>query len=99
MDDLALDRRHRLERHGLAGADGVGGGPRGDVAQRPLAARPVALGVDDDLDRRLLVPVHDGVRQVLHGVDRVAVAADQEAQVVARHRRRHAVVATRRPST
>ena len=52
--------------------------------QRLLAARPIARGVDDHPQAlTLLAPAGDPRREVLHGIDRLAVAADEQPEILA----------------
>ena len=84
MDDLALDGAHRLELDALARARAVGGA-QGHRLERRGASRPIAGGVDDHgLPLAGLVAGDNGVREVLDRIDRLAVPADQDAEVVAR---------------
>ena len=82
VDDFALERAHRLERDGPAVVDGglgrlVGGGP-----QRHSSSLAVAGGVDDDPLAGSLAAESDPVGDVLDRVDRLAVVADQQAEVL-----------------
>ena len=85
VDDLALDGRHRLELDRAAGLHDALGGAHGERVERRLAPVAVAGRVDDDrLAGSAAVAVDDRVREVLERVDRLAVLADQEAEVAAR---------------
>ena len=88
VDDLALGRAHRVQRDRAAGAHGVGGGLVGLALQRLLAALAVAGGVDDHAHARgrRVVAGRGLEREVLDGVDRLAVAADEQPEVVALER-------------
>src|SRR5581483_5944317 len=87
MHDLALDRRHRLEVGGLAA--------RADLLRRAQRERlegctpPLAIPgcIDDDFLALLAAPVRDRVEEVLDGVDRLPVTADQKPRVGRRARR------------
>ena len=85
------------ERHPLAGRDPLGG-PDRDSLERHAAAVAVAGGVDRDRHRRAFA-VEDRVRQVLQRVDRLAVPADQQAQIASGARDEELVLplAARRP--
>ena len=52
-------------------------------AQAPLAPHAVARGVDDDLPFAVAAGQRRGGGEVLHGVDRLPVAADQARRVAA----------------
>src|SRR4051794_9863822 len=90
VDELALAGRHRVERHRPPVALGVHGGLVGLLLEGLAATGAVALRVDHDAPaRRLHVGEQDPLRQVLHRVDRLPVAADEEPEVVALERRGH----------
>ena len=82
-----LSRRYSCTSlRSLAVASGVFGGLVGHAVQGLRAAGAVALRVDDDAQVALLArPPGQGhaKRQVLDGVDRLAVAPDEQAEVVA----------------
>src|ERR671924_1680399 len=82
MDDLPLDRGHRLERNALAAAKHIIGRPPRHGAERGLPASSIPGCVDD---RRLPrhVPREDRVHEVLDRVDRLAMTADQQPEVTA----------------
>ena len=84
MHDLPLDRGHRLELDPLPGRGRLLGHPHGERVERRLPAVAVAGRIDD---HRLALVVaaaeEDRVREVLDRVDRLAVPADQHAEVVA----------------
>ena len=82
MDDLALDRGHRIELHRFAVLDGPLRRPHRERFQRRLPPRAISRRVDDDLFPGVeMTAERDRVREVLNRVDRLAVAADQHAQV------------------
>ncbi len=85
MDDLALGGAHRVQRDRAAGVDGLLGGLVGLALQRQLAALAIAGGVDDDAQARgrRMVARRGLERQVLDGVDRLPVAADEQPEVIA----------------
>src|SRR4051794_8947813 len=85
VHDLALGRAHRVERDGALGTHGVGRRFVGLALQRLLAPLTIAGGVDDHAHpgRGRMVTRGGLERQVLDGVDRLAVAADEEPEVVA----------------
>ena len=97
VHDLALGRAHGVQRHRPAGAAARVGGLVGLAVQHLLAALAVARGVDGHPHGLVAagVAVGDLEREVLDGVDRLAVAADEQAQVVALERAADA--ARRRP--
>ena len=64
----------------------------GHLGQRPLAALAVALRVDDRLHLSQPAAVQRRVDQVLDGVDRLAVLADQQSQLGAAHGRHDLLV-------
>ena len=83
VHDLALERAHRLELHRAAVVDRglgglVGGGPQRD---RPTLA--IAGGVDASRARARRAAERDAVGEVLDRVDRLAVVADQQPEVLA----------------
>ena len=82
--------RHRVQRDRAALAQRVVGGMVGLAAQDHLAALAVALGVDDDPPAVLGARAADALGEMLHGVDRLAVAADEQPEVLAVHRARSA---------
>src|SRR3954447_1929190 len=92
MDELALARRHRIERDRPLVAHGVVRRLVGLAMKRLLAAGAIALGVDDDPLALTFAAVHgDAIREVLDRLDRLAVAPDEQAQVCPMHRSRHRV--------
>src|SRR5262249_44684967 len=83
VDEPPLARRHRLERAPRSRAEGFLRAVHRERLDRPAAPVAVAGGVDDDLLAQLLVLPQDRVRERLHGVDRLAMTADQQAEVAA----------------
>src|SRR5664280_3418583 len=81
MDDLALGRRHRLEDELAMRALDLLRGPFGYRIERDLTAVAVALGIDDDLAASVRVTVDHYRGEVLQRVERLAVTADQQAEV------------------
>ena len=82
MDDSPLRCAHRLEPHGRSVSNGaVGGLPSGRLEPR-AAALPVAACVDlDGLAAGALPSIGDRRHDVLDGVDRAALAADDHSDV------------------
>ena len=95
MDDLALGGGHGLEDELAVRALDLLRGPLGHRLERDLAAVAVALGVDDDLAAGVRVAVDDDRGQVLQRVERLAVAADQQAKVVSGDVGHHGVAGLR----
>src|SRR5688500_17611113 len=84
VDDLPLDRGHRLELDPLPRGRGLLGHSQRERVERGLAAVAVAGRVDHDRHALVIAaPKEDRVREVLDRVDRLAVAADQHPEVVA----------------
>ena len=85
MHDLALGRAHRVQRDRPAGAGGPRRGLVGLAVQHLLAPLAVARGVDRHPHRLVAarVAVGDLEREVLDGVDRLAVAPDEEPEILA----------------
>ena len=83
VHDLALERGHRLEGHRPVVVDGGLGGLVGGGAQRDGAALAIAGGVDHDALADDGALARHPVGDVLDRVDHLAVAADQETEVVA----------------
>ena len=84
VHDLALDGGHRLQLDPLSRGGGLLGHPQRKRVKRRLA--PVAVSRRVDGDRLSLVVAaaeDDRVREVLDCVDRLAVPADQHAEIVA----------------
>src|SRR5439155_1367101 len=77
----ALAGAHRLQCNAVAGTERLLRAVHGERLDR--AATPVAIArrVDDDLLAGVLVLPQDRVRERLHRIDRLAVAADQQAEV------------------
>ena len=82
VDDLALERSHRLEPHRPAVVDGGLGGLVGRGAQRDRSALAVAGGVNHHSLAVVGATARDPVGNVLDRVDHLAVAADQKPEVV-----------------
>src|SRR5207344_1368091 len=80
VDDLALDRRHRLQRDGPVGRGRAFRGSTREVLERRRAPSPVAGSVDDYVVAIAVRP-RDRVREVLNRIDRLAVLADEERDV------------------
>ena len=79
VDHLALQRAHRFKRDGATIADGALGGLISGRPERLRPAFPVAGGIDD---HRLAVAVAtrgDPVGEMLNGIDRLAMVADEQA--------------------
>ena len=91
MHELALDRRHRVEADGHAPGKRLVGGSASDAGQGLGAALAVARCVDDRLLLDALA-VEDRVGEVLQRVDRLALLADQHAEVGAAAGRRDRLV-------
>ena len=83
MHDLALSARHWLQRDGLPRCQGLLRCALGRIAQHGLAATAIVLRINHDRRGVFLAPQHHGVDQVLDGINRVAVLANQQAKVVA----------------
>src|SRR5215207_476140 len=84
VHDLALGGAHGVQRDGPPAPDRIDGRLIGLAVQRLLAARPVARSVDDHADApTATIAVGRLEGQVLDGVDGLAVAPDEEAEVVA----------------
>ena len=79
---MRSERAHRLERDRALVTDGGLGRLVRGRAQRDGAPLPVAGGVDDDALAGRRRPKGDPVRDVLDRVDRLAVVADQQAEVI-----------------
>ena len=86
MDDLALVTAHRLEVDLLADAARLVREMSREADEGLLAAGAVVLHVEDDARKaRLRDFVHDKVREVLERVERRAVLADEDAEVLPVH--------------
>ena len=84
VDHLALERAHRLQLDRPAVAERIGHRPVGLALEGVLAPRPVPGGVDDDAAVVVAVAAQgDPHRQVLQRVDRGAVLADQQPEILA----------------
>src|SRR5437868_5669218 len=82
MHHLPLHRRHRIEFRRLAAPYDVGSGTHGNRLESEAPALAISRGVDDDLLARITVgSMDDRVDQILDGVDRLAVPADEEPRV------------------
>ena len=77
------DGRHRVELDRFARAQRLLGGLVGVGAQRLGAPLAVAVGVDHDPHLGRAVREDDPLRQVLDGVDRLPVPADEQADILA----------------
>src|SRR3712207_3694877 len=84
VDDATLRRRHGVERDGAPGGDRVVRSLVGLTLEDCLGALAVAGGVDDDAaaDVRAVLLADHALSEVLHGLDGLAVAADEEPEVV-----------------
>src|SRR5579884_4114508 len=93
VHDLPLDRRHRLEFDPVEVSQRTLRAPHGKLLERLAAPLAVARGVHDDLLASVAVlAMRNRVQQVLHGVDGLAVATDEKAELAPGHRRRDGVV-------
>src|SRR5579871_3591906 len=91
VDHLALQRAHRLERHRPSVVYRRLGRLVGRSSQRRGASLPIAAGVDDQSLAIVASTEGDPIRQVLDGVDGLAVRTDDRPQVLAREFRRNPV--------
>ena len=80
--------RQRVELDGSPELQRLLGGVVGLGAQRLGAPLAIAVRVDHHAHRRRAVGEDDPLREVLHGVDRLPVAADEQADVLAVERAR-----------
>src|SRR5918994_3605155 len=81
VDDLALDRRHRLQL-GAPLLQRTLRGPNGHRLERGASPIAIAGRIDDDVLRTFgPAASRDGVREVLDRVDRLPVLADQQAEL------------------
>ena len=84
MDDLALVAVHGLKADFGVDAAGLLGEMAREAAQRLFAAAAVVHGIEDDVDAAVFAPfVRGEVREVLQGIERLAVLADEDAEAVA----------------
>src|SRR5919198_1383650 len=86
VHELALARGHRIQRDRPSVATGVLRGLVGDPVQRLGPPGAIALGVDDDPQITLVAGApceRDAKGDVLDGVDRLPVAPDEEAEILA----------------
>src|SRR6478609_6586590 len=83
VDELALRSAHGVERHRPTEAQGLVGGVVGLAAQRLGPTLAVPLGVDLDKPALTRGAGDHAHREVLDRVDRLAVAADEEAEILA----------------
>ena len=83
MDHMALIGVHRLERDVPAVAGDLACDLLGQALQRLLALEAVALGVNVDAHALVLAAVDGIVGQMLDRVERLAPAADEDAEVLA----------------
>ena len=83
MDHMALIGVHRLERDVPAVAGDLACDLLGQTLQRLLALEAVALGVNVDAHALVLAAVDGIVGQMLDRVERLAPAADEDAEVLA----------------
>ena len=83
MDHMALIGVHRLKRDVAAVLDDLARDLLRQPLQRFLALAAVVLGVDVDAHALVLAAVDGVVGQMLDGVERLAAAADQDAQIFA----------------
>jgi hypothetical protein len=82
VNHLALHRAHRFERDGATVIDSGLGSLVGRGAQRDGATLAITSGVNHDRFA-LNVPLHrEAIREVLDGVNRLTVMADQQSEVV-----------------
>ena len=82
MHDLPFDRGHRIERDGLGVPCSALRGADREGFERCASPCAIARRIDDDLLAVVgMTAEHDRIRQVLDRVDRLAVAADQHAEV------------------
>ncbi len=79
MHDASLQRGHRCQLYRGAGPHGFLGRVVGFSTQRLRAPRAVAVGIDEQAQPAFATLQHDPLRKMLHSVDRLAVAADEEA--------------------
>ena len=78
---MALIGVHRLERDVAAVPDDLARDLRRQTLKRLLALETVVLGIDIDAHALGLAAVDGVVRQMLDGVERLAAAADQNAEI------------------
>src|SRR4051812_35520907 len=86
VDDPALAGGHRVQRDRSRVLHGLVGGQVGLALQRLLTPGTVALGIHHDAAAAGPAAEDDPLGQVLDRVDRLAVAADEQAEVLAVHR-------------
>ena len=86
MNDLAIGRVHRLEGLLLAPIDHFGGNLAREALERLSAPHAVSADVDPHpaLVRAGGPPLDHGPGELLHGLERLALRADQETQIGAR---------------
>ena len=83
MDDASLAGGHGLELDAHAGRGGLLGRTTGRGFERGGSPSPIAGGIDDHARSILpLRPMADCVGQVLKSIDRLAVPANQDTEVV-----------------
>src|SRR2546423_5544562 len=88
VDDLPLDGGHGLEGDALAAPRGAVGASGRKIVQHDAAALPVAGGVDDHVLLEVReAAADDRVGEVLDRVDRLAMPADQDAELTGGARR------------
>ena len=83
VDNLAFVAVHRLEDDLFAAALHPPGQPYGQLLQRFFSALAVVFYVQHDEMARFFALISRQVRQILKGVQRLAVLADEDAQVLA----------------
>ena len=83
VHDPPLRRGQWIEIDGLPAAHGLIRRIVRVGAERLGAALAVSVRIDHDPYRRRSLRKHDSLREMLHGVDRLAVAPDEQADVVA----------------
>src|SRR4029077_18548008 len=83
MDDAPLRRGHRVELHGPPVPDRLLRGVVGVGPQHLGATLAIPIGVDRHPHARWPLGKHDALGQMLDGVDRLPVFADEKAHVLA----------------
>ena len=93
VDDLALGRRHGLEWNRTAGGEDTVGGTFSGRDQSRAASLPIAARVDLHPFAVLsLCPMCDRGDDVLDGVDRPSIPADEKAEILRGRGRVHALI-------